>query len=141
MTVTVPCEIPFHDVDSLGIVWHGHYYKYFELARTALYRSLNFDVDDLGRIGFTFPVIESQCRYSDALRYGQQIDISSKFREWEYYILIEYRICAAESGKRAAYGHTKQAVCNRAGQLIPCVPEEIANIIEGHVAPVSKHTV
>ncbi|MDH3602364.1 MAG: hypothetical protein OEU26_22345, partial [Candidatus Tectomicrobia bacterium] len=25
-------EVPFHDVDMMGVVWHGHYYKYFELA-------------------------------------------------------------------------------------------------------------
>jgi acyl-CoA thioester hydrolase len=137
MTVTVPHEIPFHDVDSLGIVWHGHYYKYFELARTALYRSLNFDVDDMGRLGFSFPVIESQCRYVEPLRYGQQVNISAQFREWEYYILIEYRISTSESGKRAAYGHTKQAVCDLAGQLQPCVPESITDIIAGHVDSVS----
>ncbi len=134
MTVTVPYEIPFHDVDSLDMVWHGHYYKYFELARTMLYRSLNFDIDDMKRLGFTFPVIESQCRYSEALRYGQQVDISAHFHEWEYYILIEYRINETGSGKRAAYGHTKQAVCNLAGQLQPCVPESVADMIAGHVA-------
>jgi acyl-CoA thioester hydrolase len=140
MTVTVPYEIPFHDVDSLGMVWHGHYYKYFELARTVLYRSLNFDVDDMRRLGFTFPVIESQCRYSEALQYGQQVDISAHFHEWEYYILIEYRINETGSGKRAAYGHTKQAVCNLAGQLQPCVPESVSDIIADHVATAAKHT-
>ena len=25
--------MPFHDVDALHVVWHGHYYKYLELAR------------------------------------------------------------------------------------------------------------
>ena len=140
MTVTVHHEIPFHDVDCLGIVWHGHYYKYFELARTALYRSLDFDVDDMTRLGYTFPVIESQCRYSNALRYGQQVDISANFREWEYYILIEYRICITGSGKRAAYGHTKQAVCDLAGLLQPCIPETITDIITGHVATAPDET-
>lgn len=132
MTVTVLHEIPFHDVDSLGIVWHGHYYKYFELARTALYRSLGLDIDDMERLGFSFPVIESQCRYSEALHYGQQVELSAQFRAWEYYILIEYRIHVTGSGTRAAYGHTKQAVCDQAGQLQPCVPESVAGIIAGH---------
>lgn len=140
MTVTVPHEIPFHDVDSLGIVWHGHYYKYFELARTALYRSLNFDIDDMRQLGFTFPVIESQCRYSEALRYGQQVSISAHFHEWEYYILIEYRIIEIGAGKRAAYGHTKQAACDLSGQLQPCVPGSVADIIAGNVATAEKHT-
>jgi acyl-CoA thioester hydrolase len=140
MTATVSCEIPFHDVDSIGIVWHGHYYKYFELARTALYRSLNLDIDDMGRLGYSFPVIESQCRYSDALHYGQQIDISAHFRDWEYYILIEYRISIAGSGERAAYGHTKQAVCDLTGVLQPYVPTAVTEIIADHVATTADET-
>ena len=24
-------QVPFHDVDALHIVWHGHYYKYLEV--------------------------------------------------------------------------------------------------------------
>lgn len=140
MNVTVPYEIPFHDVDSLGVVWHGHYYKYFELARTALYRSLSFDVEDMYRVGLTFPVIESRCRYRGALRYGQKVEIGARFREWEYYILIEYRIREAESGKRAAYGFTKQVVCDRDGNLKKRVPEKVIEIIVAHYDNKTHHT-
>ena len=28
--------VPFFDVDSMHIVWHGHYVKYLEVARCAL---------------------------------------------------------------------------------------------------------
>lgn len=134
MTVTVQHEIPFHDVDSLGIVWHGHYYKYFELARTELYRSLGLDIQDMERLGFSFPVIESQCRYSDSLQYGEKISISASFTECEYYIRIAYRISGLQSGTRAAYGHTKQAVCDNTGQLQPCVPDSVRDILASHVA-------
>ncbi len=37
-----------------------------------------------------------------------------------------------ESGKRVAYGHTKQAVCNQNGQLQSCVPDTVRDIIERH---------
>ncbi len=130
MSVSVSHEIPFHDVDSLNIVWHGHHYKYFELARTALYRAVNFDVDDMATQGYTLPVIESHCRYTEALRYGQKIDISASFREWQYYVLIDYTISRPENGQRLAYGHTKQAVCNLAGDLLSQVPESIIHVIK-----------
>lgn len=130
MSVCVTHEIPFHDVDSLNIVWHGHYYKYFELARTALYRSVNFDVDDMGKLGHTFPVIESQCRYTESLRYGQKIAISARFSEWEYYVLIRYKISSPENGQRLAYGHTKQAVCTLTGELLKRVPDAIKHVIQ-----------
>jgi len=32
--IEIRLEVPFHDVDALRIVWHGHYLKYLELART-----------------------------------------------------------------------------------------------------------
>ncbi|MEE9342401.1 MAG: acyl-CoA thioesterase [Gammaproteobacteria bacterium] len=131
MSASITHEIPFHDVDSLNIVWHGHYYKYFELARTALYRSVNCDVDDMGKLGHAFPVIESHCRYTEALKYGQTILISASFSEWEYYILIRYTITCPKDGRRLAYGHTKQAVCTLEGELLKQVPESIKHVIQG----------
>ena len=43
----VEIEIPFHDVDGMWIVWHGHYYKYFEIVRAALFRKIDYKVDPL----------------------------------------------------------------------------------------------
>ena len=28
--------VPFFDVDTMNVVWHGHYVKYLEVARCAL---------------------------------------------------------------------------------------------------------
>ncbi|MCU7814951.1 MAG: acyl-CoA thioesterase [Candidatus Thiodiazotropha sp. (ex Lucinoma kastoroae)] len=127
--VSVPYQIPFHDVDSLNIVWHGHYYKYFELARTELYRSCNFDIADMKHLGFSFPVIESNCRYNKPLYYGQRITITACFREWTNYVLIAYSILDPVIGKRLAYGYTKQAVCDAQGLLLMEVPKEVDDVI------------
>ena len=135
MTVSIPFEIPFHDVDSLGVVWHGRHYKYFELVRTALYRSMKLDVGDIEQIGYVFPVIESFCRYRRVLKYGQQIILDADLREYEYYILIEYRIIDADSGTQVANGYTKQAVCDRSGQLQLGVPDAVKGVLQAHVIP------
>jgi acyl-CoA thioester hydrolase len=127
--VSVPFQVPFHDVDSLNIVWHGHYYKYFELARTELYRSCHFDIPEMQRMGFVFPVIESNCRYTEPLRYGQRANVSASFKEWKSYIRIAYTIRDHTSGRRLAYGHTKQAVCDREGRLLLTVPQEVLDVI------------
>ena len=52
-------EVPFHDVDIMRIAWHGHYVKYFEIARTALIRELDYDIDAMERDGFAWPIVES----------------------------------------------------------------------------------
>jgi len=129
MSISIPWRVPFHDVDCLGVVWHGHYYKYFELARTELYRSRNLDIADMQRLGYVFPVIETHCRYNEPLRYGQDIYISATFREWSNYLLIGYTIRDADSQRRLAYGHTKQAVCNLKGELLLQVPATVTDAI------------
>ena len=35
-SASVEIQIPFHDIDIMGIAWHGHYAKYLEIARGAL---------------------------------------------------------------------------------------------------------
>lgn len=122
--------VPFHDVDSLKIVWHGHYYKYFELARTELYRSKGFDIQDMEQLGFVFPVIESMCKYVKPLVYGQDIEVRAAFKAWEHYIQISYQIMDAQSQERHAYGHTKQAVCLPSGELLLAVPDKVVNVIQ-----------
>ena len=41
----VEIEIPFHDVDVLGVAWHGHYVKYLEIARCALLDQIDYNYD------------------------------------------------------------------------------------------------
>lgn len=129
-SITVDAEVAFHDVDSLGIVWHGHYYKYFELARTALYRSKGFDIQDMQKMGYVFPVIESQCRYVQALKYGQTFTVSAKFKAWDRYIQVTYTIVDTKTKKRCAYGYTKQATCLPSGEMLLETPADILHVIQ-----------
>ena len=39
LEAAIEVEVPFHDVDAMTVAWHGHYLKYFELARTQLLRA------------------------------------------------------------------------------------------------------
>ena len=47
----VEIRVPFYDLDPLGVVWHGNYYKYFELARTEFMRSIGFDIKEMRHSG------------------------------------------------------------------------------------------
>ena len=39
MYADVIIEVPFHDVDTMHVVWHGHYLKYFEISFSKKERS------------------------------------------------------------------------------------------------------
>jgi acyl-CoA thioester hydrolase len=50
-------EIPFHDVDMM--VWHGHYAKYFEIARRLL-EQIDYNYPQTRDSGYAWPVIDSE---------------------------------------------------------------------------------
>lgn len=101
-------EIPFHDVDGMHIVWHGNYYKYFEIARTALFRSIDYDVHEMLESEYGWPVVETRCRYLHPLIYGMKIRVVATFMEYEHRIRIGYEIFEKSAGKRMCKGHTIQ---------------------------------
>lgn len=108
-TARVVIDVPFHDVDGLDVVWHGHYYKYFELARTAFIRSVGFDMPQMKRSGYVWPMIESHCRYIAALRYGMKVVVKVFLEDYEHRVKFSYTILDQKTHRRLATGYTVQA--------------------------------
>jgi acyl-CoA thioester hydrolase len=106
--IEVPITIPFHDVDMIGVVWHGHYAKYFEVARCALLERLGYGYDAMRASGYMWPVIDMRVRYIKAMRFGQRILVKATLREWENRLLIDYLVTDAETGQRLTKGSTSQ---------------------------------
>lgn len=104
----IEIRVPFYDADPVGIVWHGHFYKYFDRARDALLRTINYSPRVMKESGYKWPVIESQCRYARGIEYGEVIRVCAYVVEYEFQLTIEYRIYHSETGKRLARGMTKQ---------------------------------
>jgi len=127
--VSVEHEIPFHDVDALQIVWHGHYFKYFELARTALLRSCGLDAHELVGTPYRFVVIDARCRHVFPLRYGERARISAWFRDFSRRIMIGYELENLTHGRRSARGYTALATLDGSGNLLLNTPSEIAERI------------
>jgi len=105
----VRVDVPFYDLDGLNVVWHGHYYKYFEAARTAFLRSIGFDAPQMKRSGYVWFVIESHCRYIAPMRYGMTVVVSASLADVEHRIKFIYTILDKKTGRRLASGHTVQA--------------------------------
>ena len=104
----VEIQVPFHDVDGMHVVWHGHYYKYFEVARTKLLQSIDYDVHEMKASGYSWPIIETFCKYVQPILYNQLIQVSAKIQEYENRLKIIYRISDAKTDEKLATGHTTQ---------------------------------
>jgi acyl-CoA thioester hydrolase len=127
----VELEVPFHDVDAMGVVWHGHYLKYLEAARTALLRSCGLDAGDLigGRYGLF--VIESRCRHSYPLFYRDRVAVTAWVRDVAHRIFIAYEVANLTHQRRAARAHTVLATTDLQRNLLLETPDEIQRRLLG----------
>lgn len=116
--------VPFHDVDSMNVVWHGHYLKYFEVARCDFLDSLNYNYRSMADSGYAWPVIDTRLKFIKPIVFGQKILVRCSLREWEYRLKIDYLISDAKTGERLTKGYTIQvAVSLETGQMCFDSPE------------------
>lgn len=132
--VAVELEVPFHDVDVVHVVWHGHYYKYLELARTELMRARKLDVPDLIALGFGLLIIESGCRYVSPLGYGDRIRVSAWLEDFRHRVHVAYEVVNLSTGRRAARGHTMLVATTPEGEMYHQTPELIRERLAGDAA-------
>jgi len=125
LETSVELEVPFHDVDMLGVVWHGHYLKYVEAARTALLSSCGLDAGDLIGPRYLFYIIESRCRYAFPLRYRERMRVTAWVRDVEHRIFISYEITNLTQGRRSARAHTILATTDLEQNLLLETPRAI----------------
>ena len=104
----VELEVPFHDVDMMEIAWHGHYVKYFEIARCALLDQLDYNYRQMRDSGYAWPVIDLHVRYVKPLRFGQIVKVRAQIAEYENRLKVSYQVFDRDSGERLTKGHTMQ---------------------------------
>lgn len=96
LAASVDIKVPFFDLDPAGVVWHGRYFQYFELARCKLLEGLDYSYREMEASGLLWPVADTNVRYLRPLVLEQQATVSACLREWELRIVVDYRIVDAD---------------------------------------------
>jgi acyl-CoA thioester hydrolase len=114
-------KVPFFDVDPMRIVWHGHYVKYFEIARCELLNKIGYGYREMEQSGFGWPVIDLRVRYLKPALLGQDLICTARIVEYEHRLKIDYEIRCAQSGERLTKGHSIQVAVSLAANEMQLV--------------------
>ncbi len=120
-------EVPvrFSEVDSLKIVWHGHYLKYFEDAREAFGRKYGLGYKDFFKNGFTTPIVNVSCNYKKPLEYGNTAIVEILFIDsMAAKLIFEYRIYRSWDMELMATGSSTQVfISMKSNELCLTMPD------------------
>lgn len=106
--------VRFNEADPLGIVWHGHYIRYFEDGREAFGNAHGLSYLDFYRQGFVVPVVKVDCDYKRSLRYGDTVLVESRFIACNAAkIIFEYTLFNAKTGELVAKGSSLQVFLDK----------------------------
>jgi YbgC/YbaW family acyl-CoA thioester hydrolase len=73
---SMPIRVHWPDTDPAGIVWFGHFFRYFEEAEEELFRALGRDRNSLiEEFDIWMPRVELACRFRSPARLGDLIAI------------------------------------------------------------------
>ena len=125
LTIDMEMQIPFHDVDSMGITWHGNYLRYFEIARCKLLDELGYNYRQMQASNYAWPIIDLQIIYVKASTFEQKITVRAELVEWENRLKINYQIRDVETGARITKGYTIQAAVDMSTQELCFVTPEV----------------
>ena len=118
LSASIEATVAFHDVDIVGVVWHGHYLKYLENARWALMERLAFGLEAMTASGYGWPIVELQVKYVQAAKFGDRLTVRASLIEWQNRVVVNYLVTRTGSDERVARARTVQvAVDAKTGVL------------------------
>ena len=125
ISAEIEVVIPFHDVDSMGITWHGNYLRYFEVARCQLLDKIDYGYRAMQNSGYSWPIVDLQIKYVQSSTFDQKVIIKAAIVEWENRLKINYQVLDATTRKRITKGYTIQAAVDMQTQELCFVTPDI----------------
>lgn len=120
-------RVPFHDVDPMRIVWHGHYLKYFDITRFGLFRTAGIDLwEYYEKTGYLFPITKTSTKHKLPLRYGDEFLCRATLLEARTKISIDFEIRVVGRDEVYTKGRSDQvAVKSPEMEMMFEIPEDL----------------
>lgn len=130
MKITVFHQVAFNEMDPMGVVWHGNYVNYFELARSALLAKIGLTYTDMQQRGHYWPVVKLRCKYIKSATLDQRLAITAELKDYTNSLTMSFIIRDAESGDILTKGETMQmAVDVRTGSTSIVNPDYFIELV------------
>jgi acyl-CoA thioester hydrolase len=121
----VEIRVHFPDVDSMGIVYHTNYIKWFEIGRIELLRNNGVIYKQFAERGYHLPLTEVYCNYLLPARYDEIVVVETSLELVRGASMrFTYVIWDVDKKERFVEGYTVHACTNTSGKMAR-IPSDI----------------
>lgn len=128
LTNRTEVSVRFSEVDALGIVWHGHYLKFFEDGREAFGKQYKLGYLDIYKENLATPLVNINVDYKKTVKYGDSVIIETTFiNSAAAKIIFHYKIYRASDNELVAKGESTQVFITLDHELFITTPPFFEN--------------
>jgi acyl-CoA thioester hydrolase len=123
-------RVIYGDTDNMGQAYYGNYFRWFEIGRSEMFRSMGLSYKAVEDHGIYLPISETHCRYSAPAKYDDILIIETSVDSTiKAGIKFDYRIYHEDGKTLVAKGYTRHPCVNKEGKVVR-PPPFIKEIIE-----------
>lgn len=118
LTDRTTIKVRFSEIDSMLIVWHGEYVRYFEDGRESFGKHYALDYMSIYEQGYMVPIVDLTCQFKQPLSFGEEVVIETRYIACDAAkIKFEYTLYRASDESVVATGSTIQVFLNLKKEL------------------------
>ncbi|WP_086233289.1 acyl-CoA thioesterase [Campylobacter devanensis] len=100
----------FFDTDPMGIMWHGNYVKYLEMARCKLLDEIGYNYIKMQDNGFTLPIVKMDLKYINPIYFNEYFIVEISVIECDITLKFKYTLLSKDELTIAKASTTQVAV-------------------------------
>lgn len=116
-------KVRFSEVDSIKMVWHGHYVTYLEDAREQWGKEFGLDYKTIYNAGYFAPIYDLQLKYLGQAKLNDLLEVEITYKPSKSAKLcFDYTITRVEDQALILKASSIQLLTNHAGELETSMP-------------------
>lgn len=117
-------RVRFSEVDSMRVVWHGEYVRYFEDGREAFGHEYQMPYLQVYENGYVIPIVELSVEYKSSLHIDEVAIVETRYiNSNAAKIIFEYIIRRESNNEIVATGRTVQIFVRNDGEMEFSTPD------------------
>ena len=124
-------EVPFYDLDPMGVVWDVNYVIYLEDARCDLLSKIGYTYTDMMNEGIAYPVATMDLKFIKSAVFSQKLKVVTEITEYDPALYIKYEIFDADTGEKLFKAKSMQICINaKTGESVYVPPKKFVEKLE-----------